>query len=147
MESESRIISGQGGILIIKFIEAKLTRDTEWFGKMDPYCKIEGPNGMIFKTKVHNKGGKNPKWGDEFEIPFKSMEEDIKIWVMDEDVTTDDNVGMAVLKCKSLAINNGVNSWYDITYNAKVSGKIHLLTKFATYAKGESRQTVGKYQN
>ena len=28
------------GILALTVIEAKLTRDTELFGKMDPYCKI-----------------------------------------------------------------------------------------------------------
>jgi len=31
------------GILALTVVEAKLTRDTELFGKMDPYCKISTP--------------------------------------------------------------------------------------------------------
>lgn len=29
------------GTLCIKPIKAKLTRDTEFLGKMDPYCKVK----------------------------------------------------------------------------------------------------------
>ena len=29
------------GKLRLSVIEAKLTRDTEWFSKMDPWCSIE----------------------------------------------------------------------------------------------------------
>lgn len=28
------------GTLIVKPLKAKLTRDTEFLGKMDPYCKV-----------------------------------------------------------------------------------------------------------
>lgn len=62
--------------MIVK--EAKLTRDTEFFGKMDPFCKIE-VNGKAYKTKVHNGGGKTPKWGDEFEVPIHSLDDEVKI--------------------------------------------------------------------
>ena len=33
------------GSLTIEIVEAKLTRDTETFSKMDPYCKIWMPTG------------------------------------------------------------------------------------------------------
>ncbi len=56
-----------GGILIIKVKEGRLLRDTEVFGKMDPYCLLE-IRGQRFKTKVHESGGKNPHWTDEFEL-------------------------------------------------------------------------------
>ena len=33
--------TGMSGKLRLSVIEAKLTRDTEWFSKMDPWCQIE----------------------------------------------------------------------------------------------------------
>jgi Ca2+-dependent lipid-binding protein len=52
-----------GGKLIIKVKEGRLFRDTETFGKMDPYCVISVKD-KTFKTRVHQNGGKNPKWND-----------------------------------------------------------------------------------
>ena len=44
-------------------LEAKLTRDTETFGKMDPYAVVNYLGREIGRTKVHEDGGKTPKWG------------------------------------------------------------------------------------
>lgn len=41
-----------GGHLSIKAIEAKLTRDIEVFGKMDPYIVVEYI-GTKYKSPVH----------------------------------------------------------------------------------------------
>jgi Ca2+-dependent lipid-binding protein len=51
----------QGGVLKIKVVEARLFRDTEAFGKMDPYCVLEFKEHK-FRTKTHENGGKNPRW-------------------------------------------------------------------------------------
>lgn len=49
-------------------MKAILTRDTDTFGKMDPYC-ILNFNGIEFKTSVHKSGGKEPVWkSDAFNI-------------------------------------------------------------------------------
>ena len=53
------------GILTIKLREGKLTHDTEFMGKMSPYCTITFKN-QKFKTKIHHEGGKKPIWEDEF---------------------------------------------------------------------------------
>jgi hypothetical protein len=61
--------------------KAKLTRDTELFGKMDPYCKIILGNQSL-QTKEHKNGGsgfniylvgKFPLWKEPltFEIGFE----------------------------------------------------------------------------
>jgi Ca2+-dependent lipid-binding protein len=76
--------------LQIQIFEAKLDRDTETFGRMDPYCQlVHLPSGQKFKTATHEDGGKNPKWNHFVEIPIKSREESIQIEVYDEDVITD----------------------------------------------------------
>jgi Ca2+-dependent lipid-binding protein len=59
-------------------LEAKLTRDTELFGEMDPFIIIEY-QGMEFKTRTADNAGKNPKWNEYFEIEIYSLQDDIKI--------------------------------------------------------------------
>ena len=49
------------GKLKVKVIEADLSRDTEWFSKMDPFCKIIY-NNKENKTVVKDEAGKTPKW-------------------------------------------------------------------------------------
>ena len=47
------------GRLTLTVIKAKLSRDTETFGKMDPYTVIT-LNGQKYKTKVLDGAGKTP---------------------------------------------------------------------------------------
>ena len=49
------------GMLTINVIEAKLTRDTEFFSKMDPYCVLEC-RMQKFRTRTLQGAGKTPKW-------------------------------------------------------------------------------------
>jgi len=41
---------------------------------------------------------------------------------MDEDVTSDDFIGMGVVKVSSLCINGGVRDWFNISYKNKNAG-------------------------
>ena len=49
------------GRLRLEVIEARLTRDTEMFSKMDPYCIIE-VREQKFRTRTLDGAGKTPKW-------------------------------------------------------------------------------------
>ena len=49
------------GKLIIHIIEADFKKDTDTFGKMDPFCKMIY-NGKTFKTAAKNGAGMKPKW-------------------------------------------------------------------------------------
>ena len=53
--------AAQSGKLKLTVVEAKLTRDTEFFGKMDPFCIIEYRQER-HKTQVKQNAGKTPKW-------------------------------------------------------------------------------------
>jgi Ca2+-dependent lipid-binding protein len=59
-------------------IEAKLTRDTEMFSKMDPYAKI-AYREQNFRSKTLNNAGKLPKWNETFEINVKYIGDDLEI--------------------------------------------------------------------
>ncbi len=49
------------GKMRIDVIEAKLTRDVEFFGTMAPFCKV-ALCAQVFRTQANNGGGKLPKW-------------------------------------------------------------------------------------
>jgi Ca2+-dependent lipid-binding protein len=56
------------GMLNLKIVRGKLLRDTEHFGKLDPLIIIKY-KGKHYKTEVSDRGGQNPIWNDEIEIP------------------------------------------------------------------------------
>ena len=70
------------GILTLTVVEGKLTRDTEMFGKMSPYCSITH-NGKKLKTRCHNYGGKTPRWGDRFALDILDATKDLQLRVWD----------------------------------------------------------------
>lgn len=47
-------------ILIIKVVQAKILRNTEMFGSMDPYIEIYLSDGAFFRTKVAQNQGMSP---------------------------------------------------------------------------------------
>jgi len=53
--------------LLVKVIDAHLSRDTELFGYMDPYCIIRF-GSEIKKTGIHFNAGKTPRWNQLFDF-------------------------------------------------------------------------------
>ena len=61
--------------ILIRVIEANLTRDTDAIGKMDPFVLITH-KGKSFRSKTKIGGGKTPKWeNQEYELPFDDANE------------------------------------------------------------------------
>lgn len=113
------------GRLRLTVIEAKLTRDTEFFSKMDPYCKLQSRD-QTFKTKVLNGAGKLPKWNETFDFSVKYVGDDLQIECLDEDVTSSDLIGSCTIKLSSLCLNGGMDEWFELQYKGKKSGQLHL---------------------
>jgi Ca2+-dependent lipid-binding protein len=51
------------GTLLLSVVEAKLARDTEFIGKMDPFAVVQYKQ-QKFKTKVKDEAGDNPVWNE-----------------------------------------------------------------------------------
>ena len=109
------------GILTLRCLEGKLTRDTEWMGKMSPYCTITfGKNK--YKTKIAHEQGKTPRWNNEFQLNVESATEEMVLRVWDQDLTTSDAVGFAKIKMSSLIINCGIEDWFTVMFENKPAG-------------------------
>ena len=76
----------------IKFVSAKLTRDTDMVGKMDPFVVLEY-KGNKYQSQTHKSGGKNPVWNFEIAMYFDSLTDQVKLSVSEEDVTSEELVG------------------------------------------------------
>ena len=65
------------GRLTIHILEARLTRDTEAVGKMDPYVVINTRMQRI-RTKTCQEAGKNPVWTNEkIDVEVKYIGDDL----------------------------------------------------------------------
>ena len=66
------------GALRLEILEARLTRDTEVFSKMDPYVIIQ-TRMEKFRTTTKDGAGKTPVWNETFNIDVKYVGDDMTI--------------------------------------------------------------------
>ena len=131
------------GKLNIKIVSALLERDTEVFGKMDPYVTMayEVSSGEKYKlqTKTHQDGGKTPEWNEEFNFDIRiegwdsrvlSYKDHIIFRVWDEDTFGSDPVGFASIKISQLCFNGGQDHSYKIFWVGKRAGTIRIISTY-----------------
>jgi len=111
------------GNIVIKPLTAKLTRNTEFFGKMDPLVKVlVGTHYQ--RTGVARKGHKNPGW--ETELTLRRQNEDIihfELW--DGDIMKGDLIGSGDLSFnKIFQMGNRVSGWIPLFYKGKDAGDL-----------------------
>jgi Ca2+-dependent lipid-binding protein len=72
-------------------------RNTEIFGKMDPFVTVEY-KGVRKSTQVCKNGGKHPMWGhggsgELVEFKINQMADEIDFFCYDEDIVSNDLIG------------------------------------------------------
>ncbi|KAL1189556.1 16 kDa phloem protein 1 [Cardamine amara subsp. amara] len=94
------------GILEVNLISGKGLKRSDFFGKIDPYVKIQY-KGQTRKSSVAKDGGRNPTWNDKMklraEFPGSGADYKLLIKVMDHDTfSSDDHIGEATVHVKEL---------------------------------------------
>ena len=113
---------------------------------MDPYVLIEYLGNKI-KTKTHTDGGKNPVWNQQIDISVGSLQDDMRLTVMDDNTMGDDPIAYCNLKLSSLCINGGVSDHFSLTWKDRKAGTLTLHTIFkAKGAKGAQKTEGGATQ-
>jgi len=82
------------GTLTIRVGQCELFRDTEWIGKMNPYCWIKfGEQSK--RTSTMSDAGKFPIFNEElvFDVTSGMANENVLIRIYNENVLKDDIVG------------------------------------------------------
>jgi hypothetical protein len=117
------------GTLIIKPLEAQLTRDTKLYGSVDPYVVFSlGENEV--KSGVCHHGEKTPYWSDTLTLK-KNVEGllFLEVW-NDEPFGRETFMACAGIPLSNISTFNGVSEWFDLQYEDKPAGKIQLNITF-----------------
>lgn len=113
------------GTLTIRPLTANLTRDTEIFGTMDPYCKIILGNQKI-SGEVCRNGGKHPSWEDTL-VLRRISEPSCVIEVKEKDwLLPDGTIGICDVNLLEVEAQKRVLKWYPVLYENKPVGKLLL---------------------
>ena len=119
------------GHLTVRPMSAKLTRNTEFFGSMDPYC-IVSLGECKQRTRVADSAGKYPHWQDQF-IFRRTTEEQLFFAVWDKDtVSADDLVGEGSMLLRNAFQAVGVwDGWIDLAYRGRKAGSLRCQISWA----------------
>ena len=98
--------------------------------KANPYCKLT-VGSQSFSTKVHNKGGKDPTWGDQFSFQV-SNEKELIVEVFDKDnMGKDKSMGENKVSIMDWIAKGQFNGTVDIMDKGrKPCGGVKLSVKF-----------------
>jgi len=111
------------GTVTFRPIEARLNKDKDFIGKMDPYCKFK----IGFhrgKTSVATGQGMNPHWNEAIVLKTKNHGH-AKVKVKDRDrLTFNDRLGSAKIPLDSLYQAGRSSQWIPLTKGDKVTGEI-----------------------
>ncbi|CAI2374418.1 unnamed protein product [Moneuplotes crassus] len=122
--------------LVIEPKTARLYRDTEMFGKMDPFIKFKC-GSQKKKTKTHNSGGKNPRWNDVITMGCFGCKS-LTITVYDEDTFSNDKVGTYTLPISEIQAQGIYKDWIKLMYKGKVAGELYLEITYMDKTPGGS---------
>ena len=57
---------------------------------------------------------------------MKYLGDDLHFKLYDEDIGKDDFIAEGATKLSALAMNGGIDEWFDVQYHGKEAGKVHL---------------------
>ncbi|KAJ0396720.1 hypothetical protein P43SY_003721 [Pythium insidiosum] len=96
--------------LFLGVISGEKLRDIQSFGTQDPYCQVyisktrnPSSSDMVYKTKTHDNGGKNPRWMEAMTVGVRCIEHDfVIIRVMNDNHLKDEMIGEVCFKLELL---------------------------------------------
>lgn len=126
--------------LSVNILNAVVSRDTEVVGRMELFVTVKltaGGRTQEAKTKII-KGRKNEltTWNERlnFVVPRNALADArMLLEVKDEDVTTDDIVGVGWINLQNCMVFNGARNLYEIRLHFKNqdAGILNIETSFA----------------
>ena len=115
------------GTLTLTVMDAQLERDVGTADDlvMDPYVVITNRQHAV-RTRTIEDGGKTPCWNEVIQLSVERISDDILLRVMDENVGANSEIGSCSIKLAAMAVQGGLENWWNIVWDNKVVGKIHL---------------------
>ncbi|XP_004300766.1 PREDICTED: elicitor-responsive protein 3-like [Fragaria vesca subsp. vesca] len=119
------------GTLDVHLMNAKGLKNTEFFGKMDPYVIIQCKN-QEKRSKVATSQGSKPVWNEKFVFRVTEGVTELKLTIMDKDTAVrDDFVGELSIPLKTLFQEGKFPPMkYNVLRNKKYYGEIKVGLSF-----------------
>jgi len=139
MASDVTGSSGTSDDWYITAVRAEGVRDADFWTKSDPYLKIEF-GGKNVRTRVV-KNDSSPNWNETFHFKLDSSRiNDIRVWLMDDNLGLDDHLGHATVYKKDLPTFAGDEKFVQIPLYRKdqVTAVVHLRVKYVNDAQFSS---------
>lgn len=128
------------GTLNLNIVNATVQRNTEIIGRMELFVVaklVAAGRTTEYKTKiVKGRKGELAYWGERFSFTIpRNATADARLYleVKDEDVTTDDIVGVANVNLQNCMVFNGGRNSYEVRlfYNNEDAGVLNIETQWA----------------
>jgi len=101
---------------------AHLTRNTDWWGVMDPFVRIIH-KGVTYTTTLIRNGGKDVNWYEPFEM-LVDMDDEITFIVLDDDIVSADIVGETTAVVKDLLAHDNEDFILPLEYRGRSAGTL-----------------------
>ena len=104
------------GALVVKAQTAQLTKDSDSWGKMDPYVKVTvGANTQ--STKPAKDMGKTPSWSDILNFRVAG-EQSLYVAIFDKDkFSKDEFLGECTVQLGEIFQRRNLANWYQLNKN------------------------------
>lgn len=134
------------GTLIVVVMKAKNLHNKRALSKQNPFCSVRVANSA-HKTKTVDRGGQSPAWDQEmrFKIVEGSEYESLKLSVFDQNRSTADIIGDAVIPLKpafEARVRDGYDAWHPVYFNGRYTGEVYLEMTF--YSKNRRRSSPSR---
>ena len=148
----STITSSSPNRITVRVVEARDLRDTDLFGRSDPYCEVrisssQRPRDYQRTRKI--SGCLCPRWDETFVFTTAHPESDqVILTIYDHDYfSRDDSLGSATFSVAQAMLAPKVDIWLDLRHpkyiERKGRGAVHII---ATYeGKGKVKPPAGPY--
>lgn len=122
---------------------AKLVRDVETFGTMDPYCVIKlGQQALCSSISISS--GKFPTWKDQFNF-LVSFEDSLDLAVWDRrPIKGDEEIGCTRIPLADIISQNNFEGWFNISHGGVDAGSVQLKIAYHPVMAQEGQSGQGQ---
>ncbi|CAG9315454.1 unnamed protein product [Blepharisma stoltei] len=118
-------MANQSGILVVHPASAKLVRDVETFGTMDPYCMIKVGKQTLC-SNIDINAGKFPNWKEQFNF-LVTNEDSLEVSIWDRrPIKGDEEIGNAKIPLANIFLMKNFEGWFAINFQEKNAGQVFL---------------------
>ncbi|CDS10087.1 hypothetical protein LRAMOSA02764 [Lichtheimia ramosa] len=132
------------GELVVVALKARDLPNIEVVGKQDPFCVFRlGETAK--RTKTDYRGGQQPLWDDQVNLPVPEKKTKMYVQVFDEDSKREDLICEGEVDLTQVLREGEQDSWFPLKYRGKDSGKIYLEMTFYSARPPPKRQPTRLY--